>query len=307
MKQWRFSGKLVFYFAFLMLALPVSAQIVVTDGAGDKISLDKPVRRIVSLAPHITETLFAAGAGKDIVGVVAYSDYPPEATGIKQIGSYKKLDIEAIVALQPDLVVAWGSGNDKQQIEQLKKLGLPVYIDDPRKIQDIADAIENYGRMIDNMHEAIVAAQEFRLKYRDIRQTYAGRTKLRGFYQVWNKPLITINGQHLISDVMGICGIDNMYADMDQLAPRISIESVIEKDPQIIIASGMGESKPEWLDDWRKWKTIQAVKYNNLFFIPPSIIQRHAPRILEAAEQLCEQAETARANFSKPVPQSIGR
>ena len=307
MKQRRFSNKFIVCFAFLMLSLPVRAQMVFTDDQGNKIILAKPITRIVSLAPHITENLFAAGAGKYIVGVVAYSDYPPAATKIKQIGSYKKLDIEAIVGLQPDLVVAWGAGNDKQQIEQLKKLGLTVYVDDPHKIQDIADAIEEYGRMVNNMHEAIVVAKEFRLRYRDIWQTYSKRTKLRGFYQVWNKPLITINGQHLISDVMRICGIDNMYADLPDLAPRISVESVIEKDPQIIIASGMGEAKPEWLDDWRKWKSIQAVKYNNLFFIPPSIIQRHAPRVLDAAEQLCKQAQTARENFSKPVTQSIGR
>lgn len=305
MKQWCFSGKVILYVCLLVLSVPASAELVVTDDKGNTLHLDRPARRIVSLAPHITETLFAAGAGKYIVGVVAYSDYPPEANKIKQIGNYKKLDIEAIAALRPDLVVAWGAGNDPQQIEQLKKLGLTVYIDDPRKIQDIADAIEEYGRMVDNMREAIEVAQEFRLRYRDIRRSYADRPKLRGFYQVWNKPLITVNGQHLISDVMSICGIENMYADMKQLVPRVSVESVIEKDPQIIIASGMGEARPEWLDDWRKWKDIQAVQYNNLFFIPPSIIQRHAPRVLDAAELLCEQAETARTNFSKPRPQSI--
>jgi len=305
MKPWHVRNRFTFYFALLVLAMPVKADLVFTDGTGNTISLRKPAKRIVSLAPHITETLFAAGAGKYIVGVVAYSDYPSAATKIKQIGNFKKIDIEAIVALQPDLVVAWDPGNDSLQLEQLKKLGLTVYIDVPRKIQDVADAIEDYGRMVNNMRDSIEMAQEFRLRYREIRQKYSDRTKLRGFYQVWNKPLITINDRHLISDVMRICGIENMYADMSQLVPRISIESVIEKDPQIIIASGMGEARPEWLDDWRKWKNMQAVKYNNLFFIPPSIIQRHAPRILDAAELLCEQAEEARHNFSKLRAQSI--
>lgn len=305
MKPWYFKYNIVFCFALFLFTITAKAELVFTDDNGNTFSLRKPAKRIISLAPHITESLFAAGAGKYIVGVVAYSDYPPAAGKIKQIGSYKKIDIEAIVGLQPDLVVAWGSGNDSLQVEQLKKLGLTVYVDDPRKIQDIADAIENYGRMIDNMRGAIEVAQEFRLRYRDIRQSYADRTKLRGFYQVWNKPLITINDQHLISDVMRICGIENMYGDMNSLAPRIDIESVIEKDPQIIVASGMGEARPEWLDDWRKWKKLQAVQYNNLFFIPPAIIQRHAPRVLDAAEQLCEQADEARKNFSKPRAQSI--
>lgn len=305
MKKWSFKNRFIFYCALVMPALPLKAELTFIDDNGSTLSLRKPATRIVSLAPHITETLFAAGAGKYIVGAVAYSDYPPEAAKIRQIGSYKKIDIEAIAALQPDVVIAWGSGNDSLQIEQLRKLGLTVYIDDPRKIQDIADAIEDYGRMVNNMREAIEVAQKFRLRYRDIRQKYSDRAKLRGFYQVWNKPLITINGQHLITDVMRICSIENMYADMNQLAPRISIESVIEKDPQIIIASGMGEAKPEWLDDWRKFKNLQAVQYNNLFFIPPAIIQRHAPRILDAAEQLCEQADEARKNFSRPKTQSI--
>ena len=305
MKKCCFETRLLAGFLLIILALPVSAELVFTDDTGSRISLRKPATRIVSLAPHITENLFAAGAGKYIVGVVSYSDYPPAATKITQIGSYKKIDIEAVVGLQPDVVIAWGAGNDSLQIEQLKKLGLNVYIDDPRKIQDIADSIEDYGRMVDNMHEAIVEAQDFRIRYRDIRKKYSDKAKLRGFYQVWNKPLITINDQHLITDVMRVCSIDNMFGYLTQLAPRITIEAVIEKDPQMIIASGMGEAKPEWLDDWRKWKNLQAVQYNNLFFIPPAIIQRHGPRILDATEMLCEQAEEARKNFSQPKPQSI--
>ena len=305
MKQWCFNNRYIFCLGLMLLTLPVRAELFFTDDKGNNVILDKAAERIVSLAPHITENLFAAGAGKYIVGVVAYSDYPPEASKIKQIGSYKKIDIEAIVALNPDVVIAWGAGNDELQLEQLKKLGIKVYIDDPRKIQDIADSIEDYGRMVNNMHEAIEVAQEFRIRYREIRQKYSGRAKLRGFYQVWNKPLITINDQHLITDVMRVCSIENMYGELTQLAPRITIESVLEKDPQMIIASGMGEARPEWLDDWKKWDKLQAVQYNNLFFIPPAIIQRHAPRILDAAERLCEQAEEARQNFSKPKPTSI--
>ena len=307
MKVWRCNKRYIFFLASLLLAQTASAELFFTDDQGTNIVLRKPVKRIVSLAPHITENLFAAGAGEYIVGVVAYSDYPPAAKQIKQIGSYKKIDVEAVVALKPDIIIAWGSGNDELQIAQFRKLGFPVYVDDPHKIQDIADSIEDFGRMANHMHEAIEVAKEFRLRYREIREKYSHRAKLRGFYQVWNKPLITINDQHLITDVMRICSIENMYGEMTQLAPRISIESVLEKDPQMIIASGMGEEKPEWLDDWRKWNKLQAVQYNNLFFIPPSIIQRHAPRILDAAERLCEQAEEARQNFSKPKPSSMSQ
>lgn len=305
MNLWQFNKRILGGLFIFLVAMPASAELFFTDDQGTNVILKKPARRIVSLAPHITENLFAAGAGKYIVGVVAYSDYPPEANKIQQIGSYKKIDVEAVVALKPDIIIAWGTGNDELQIKQFRKLGIPVYVEDPRKIQDIADAIEDYGRMVNNMREAIEVAQDFRIRYRKIRDKYSARAKLRGFYQVWNKPLITINDQHLITDVMRICSIENMYGELTQLAPRITIESVLDKDPQMIIASGMGEEKPEWLDDWRKWTKLQAVQYNNLFFIPPAIIQRHAPRVLDAAERLCEQAETARRNFSKPKATSI--
>lgn len=246
------------YFLFAILFVNASslfAAINVEDDSGNMVQLKTAATRIVSLAPHITELLFEAGAGRKIVGVVQYSDYPPAATRIKQIGGYTKLDLEAIIVLQPDLVVAWKGGNNKTQLEKLRKFGLTIYYNEPRKIIDIATSLEKLGRLAGTSHVAKEAAQAFRNKYQQLKQTYQHRSAVRGFYQVWNQPLITVNGKHLISDVLRLCGVQNVFADLPLIAPRISVEAVLEQDPQMIIASGMDVERPEWLDDWRKWES----------------------------------------------------
>ena len=279
---------------------PVSfAQFSVQDDMGHSVTLDKPARRIISLAPHLTETIFTAGAGQYLIGVVQYSDYPPAAKKIKRVGGYSKLDVEAVIALKPDLVVVWHSGNNRAQLEKLKKFGLKVYINEPGNILDIATLMEKLGVLTDNKTAANKAADHFRKRYHQLKQSYQNRKPVSGFYQVWNKPLLTVSSKHSISQVMNLCGISNVFTELSRQELRISTESVLEKDPQMIIASGMNEARPDWLDDWRKWKSMQAVKNNNLYFIPPSIIQRHSPRILDATAQLCEQAEQARKNLQR--------
>lgn len=283
------SGWLVLCFSTV-----VHADITVIDGMGQKVTLSKPARRIVSLVPHVTENLFTAGAGKYVVGVVQYSDFPAEANKIPRVGGYKSLDLEAIVSLQPDLVVVWESGNSKQQVEKLAQLGLVIFRSESRKLLDIPIELENLGKLAGSEDVANKAAKAFRAQYAALKNNYSGQPKVRAFYQVWNQPLMTINGQHLINDVMNLCGVTNVFAELAVLTPTIDVESVLVADPQMITASGMGEARPEWLDDWRRWPQLQAVKRDNLFFIPPSIIQRHTVRILQAAEKLCLQAEVVR-------------
>ncbi|MDH5180858.1 MAG: cobalamin-binding protein [Gammaproteobacteria bacterium] len=283
-----------FFLAFLVLATPLSAETRVQDDNGEEIRLSKPAQRIVSLAPHVTELLYAAGAGHKLVGVVQFSDYPPAALKINKVGGYTKLDLEAIIALQPDLLVAWRTGNNPEQLAKLKRFGLPIYVHDSHTIPAIADTIEKLGQLSGTLPEARQSAAQFRHRYQQLQQKYRGRPTVRGFYQVWNQPLITVNDQGLINEVLHFCGIENVFAKLPGQFPRISIEAVLKQDPQLIIASGMDTARPEWLDDWRKWHTLQAVQANTLYFVPPSIIQRHAPRILDAIQQVCEQAEQAR-------------
>jgi iron complex transport system substrate-binding protein len=277
------------------------AEITVTDDLRATVTLAGPAMRVVSLAPHITELLFAAGAGEQIIGVVRHSDFPPAALEIAQIGSYKSISYEALLALQPDLVVAWHSGNGSEIIARLRELGLTVYVNEPRTLPHVARALRDFGQLTGHAEAASSAADSFEARFTALQARYRDRPLVSVFYQVWNQPLTTLNGEHLISDVIRLCGGNNVFADAVVLAPQINVESVIRVDPQVIVASGMGESRPEWLDMWEAWPSIRAVRTHQLYYVPPDLLQRHTPRVLDGAEILCRHLDETRASMSKPA------
>ena len=284
------------FFLLVVLSASAHAEISVTDDSGAVVTLAAPARRIVSLAPHITESLFAAGAGERIVGTVDYSDYPEAAKGIRRVGGYSRVDLEAVAALKPDLVIAWQSGNAAAHLDKLKSLGLPLYITQPNRIEDIARSLEQFGRLSGTEAAAGQAAKTFRERLAKLRAEYGSRPPVRVFYQVWRQPLTTVNGRQIISDAIRLCGGVNVFADLAGLAPNVSVEAVLAANPEAIVASGMGEERPEWLDDWKRWTRMTAVVRGNLFFIPPSMIQRHTPRLLDGAEQFCAHLDVARGH-----------
>lgn len=278
----------------LPVAAAVAAEVRIVDDSGRELRLPQPARRIVSLAPHLTELLFAAGAGSRVVGVVAYSDFPDAAKTLPQVGGYTSVDIEAVAALKPDLVVAWKSGNRNAHLDRLTALGVPVYLNEPRSLDDVARSLEALGQLAGSDADAGAAARAFRSRLATLHQRYAGQPPVRTFYQVWDRPLMTINGEHLIGDVIRLCGGVNVFAGLGQLAPTVSVEAVLAANPEAVVASGMGEARPEWLDQWRRWPDLAAAATDSLFFIPPAIIQRHTPRILDGATLLCEHLDTTR-------------
>lgn len=292
--------RILLFLAALGAACAARAEIAVTDDSGATLRLREPARRIVSLAPHVTETLFAAGAGDRVVGAVEYSDYPPAAKGLPRIGGYSKLDLEAIAALKPDLAVGWASGNAPAHIARLRALGIPVYLSQPERIDDVAASLERIGELAGTQATARPAAAAFRAKLDELRARYGTKVRVRTFYQIWKQPLMTVGGGQVISDVIRLCGGENVFAELKPLAPKVSVEAVLATDPDAIVASGMDEARPEWLDDWRQWKNLRAVRRDTLFFIPPDLIQRHTPRIVEGAERLCAQLDVARARLGTP-------
>lgn len=279
----------------LALTTPVRADIVVRDDTGQDIRLKAPARRIVTLAPHVAESLFAAGAGDRLVGAVNFSDYPEAAARVPQVGGYDRFDLEAIAALKPDLVVAWQSGNPPAQVDKIRALGLPVFTVQPNHLEDVATQLEQLGRLAGTEAVAKPAAERYRQRLAALRAAYAGKAPVRVFYQVWKTPLMTVGAPQIISDIIKLCGGDNVFGKLPQMAPAVSVEAVLEADPEAIVVSGMGEAQPEWLNDWRQWKRMTAVKRDNLFHVNPVLIQRHTPRILDGAEQLCRHLETARS------------
>lgn len=291
----------LFFPALVATVLPqlACAEIVVRDDMGNTVRLAAPAKRIVSLAPHVTENLFAAGAGAQVVGASEYSDYPEAARKLAKVGGYSRLNLEAIVALKPDLIVGWSSGNAPAHLAKLQAMGIPLYLSQPKHLPDVASEIERLGQLAGSDAAAKSAAQTFRQRLEGLRGKYGSRPPVRTFYQIWNRPLMTVNGEHLISDVMHLCGGENVFAKLPQLAPAVTEEAVVASNPEAIIASGMGDSRPEWLDSWRRFKQTTAVSRDNLYFIPPELMQRHTSRILDGADKLCAQLEQVRSKRPK--------
>ena len=287
-------------FGFMVVALACvstsHAELVLKDDTGQEFRLKAPAKRIVTLAPHAAESLYAAGGGDRLVGTVEYSDYPPEAKRVTRVGGYSRIDLEAVAALKPDLVIAWQSGNNMTQIDKLKALGLPVYVSQPNQMEDVAGQLERLGQLAGSEATANAAANAFRQRLETLRTANANKPKVRIFYQIWKSPLMTVGGPQIISDAIKLCGGENVFGQIKQMAPTVSVEAVLEANPEAIVATGMGESRPEWLGDWDKWTQMTAVKRGNLFHINPDIMQRHTPRILDGAEKLCAHLDVARSH-----------
>jgi iron complex transport system substrate-binding protein len=278
----------------LLFCTVARAEIAVRDDTGRDVRLAAPAKRIVSLAPHVTENLFAIGAGDRIVATVDYSDYPADAMKLPRIGGFNQFDLEALLAAKPDLVIAWQSGNPTSQVERLQSLGIPVYVTQPHHVDDVATELERLGILAGKADAGAAAARDYRARLAALRAAYGSQGPIRTFYQVWDRPIMTIGGEQIISDVLRLCGGENVFAGLAGMAPTIGEEAVIGADPEAIVASGMGEARPDWLDHWRRWPNLRAVARGNLFFIPPDLIQRHTPRLLDGAERLCRSLATVR-------------
>ncbi len=287
--------RLVVLFA---ISLPgIAAEIIVRDDIGNTIKLAQTARRIVSLAPHTTELLFAAGAGDKVVGVVEYSDFPPKARSIQRIGNYSAFDLERISLLKPDLIIAWQSGNPASALARLQELGYPVFFSEPRVLGDIPETILQFATLAGSQREAQAAIDSYREQLQQLKTRYAGKETVTVFYEIWHQPMMTVNGQHIINEVIEFCGGRNVFANMSVLAPTVAVEPVLAANPQVIIASSSKGQAPEWLNDWRQWTTMDAVRYDNLFHIDADTINRHTPRILQGVEQICQALDIARQHI----------
>jgi len=289
------NGLCVWLAACSLFPLPALSEIRVADDAGRQVILAAPAQRIVSLAPHITELLFAAGAGGALVGVSEYSDYPVAARGIQRIGGGGGLDLERILALHPDLVVAWQSGNPAGQVQRLRDLGLTVFVSEPRSLAAIPLTIDRLAQLAGTETAALPVIDDFNRRLAALRQDYGGRAPVRVYYQIWDRPLMTVNGTHLISDAMRLCGGRNVFAGLPELAPHISIEAVLQRDPQVIVVAAGRDEAGRQLVPWRRWTRLAAVSQGHLYEIDRDLLVRHTPRILDGAQLLCRILDRVRA------------
>lgn len=271
----------------IMSSTTRGAWVEVEDDTGRLIRLQEPAQRIISLAPHITENIFAAGAGARLVGVSAYSNFPPEAQQLPQISSFSNINAEAVLALRPDLVVAWVTGNPRDAVERLEGLGLTVFRSEPRRLADIAANIEAIGMLAGTQEQAARIAHVLRARLAEMTTRYAQRAVLRAFYQVWDTPLMTVNGAHIISDALQLCGAVNVFASLRLAAPIVSIEAVIAAAPDVIILSSETGREEDWVRAWQRFDALPAVQGARFVMASAEAMGRHTPRLFDEVEKLC--------------------
>ena len=253
---------------------------------------DQTAARIVALSPHLTELAFAAGAGAKLVGVVDFSNHPAEALDLPRVGDAFRLDLEALAAVKPDLILGWPSGNSPTVLARLRRLGYRVAEMEPRQLADVADQIEAIGRLAGTEPAAQTAASAFRNGLLALQTRYRDSRPGRVFYQIAPEPLITVNRTHFIGQAIGVCGGQNIFADVPGLTPVVSIEAVVTGAPEAIVASDFtrGPLSPAAgspLDRWRSWTRVPAVARNRLFVIDPDLMSVPGPRLLAGITQLC--------------------
>ncbi|MEN3275936.1 MAG: iron complex transport system substrate-binding protein [Massilia sp.] len=283
--------KTTLLFAALACCGPAHA-VTVHDDAGKPVTLAKPAMRIISMAPHVTELLFAAGGGERVVGAVNYSDYPEAAKLIPRIGSNRDIDIERVMALRPDLIVAWMHGTSERQIDMVRKLGVPVYHSDPQTLEGIPESLLRLAQLMGTEAAARPVAAQLRQQLAALRSRYAGRPTVRAFYQVWDKPLYTLNGRHIVTDALRLCGGANIFDGLPVTAPVVTIESVLQADPEAIF--GTAEKNYGGVNLWRQYPTMTAVRNANLFTVDGNLLNRAGPRMIAGAAVMCEKLDLAR-------------
>lgn len=278
---------------------PAHAALSVVDDIGRRVTLDRPAHRIVSLAPHVTELLFAAGAGDRVVGTTRFSDYPPPARRIPRIGDATRVDMERLVLLKPDLLVAWHSSLPAPTLKHLTDLGFPVYVTEPRALASIARDIVRLGRLAGTAPTARTAARKFSATLSGLRRRYGGRPPVRVFFQTWDDPPMTVNGDHFISHLLRLCGGRNVFAGLKPLSASVSPEAVLAADPQAIVAGVEEGSSKDVFARWRRWTDMTAVRLDNLFSVSDDLINRPGPRIVEGARRLCGDLQAVRRRVGR--------
>jgi iron complex transport system substrate-binding protein len=222
-----------------------------------------------------------------------YSDYPEAAKRLPVIGSDAQIDMERLLALKPDLLVVWQTGNTERQLAQLKSLGIPIFYSEPKKLDDIATSLTRLGQLLGTDSAAQSAARDYRQKIANLNARYAQRAPVRVFYQIWEKPLYTLNGEHIVSDALRACGGRNVFASLKVTAPSVSTEAVLQENPEAIIG-GERHDGEGGINIWRPYKSLLAVQRDNLFMLDSELLVRATPRIADGIAVLCEKLESAR-------------
>jgi iron complex transport system substrate-binding protein len=251
-------------------------------------------QRIIALSPHLAELVFAVGAGDRLIGVSAYTDYPEAAAKLPVIGDAFMLDLERLTVLKPDLLLAWQSGTPAHVVDELRSRGYRVEVIRTMSLHEIPPALRRIGTLTAQGTTANTAADSFVAGLESLAERASDATPVAVFYQVSKRPLYTINGEHYVSQLIEICGGKNVFADLGNLAPLIGVEAVLERDPEVMLASD--DAGTDAFSEWERWPDLAANRYGNRFLMPAAEIGRATPRLLEAGAAICEALENSRRN-----------
>lgn len=279
----------------LTTLLPGAAEatVAVRDDSGRTVSLPQPARRVVTLSPHLAELVYAAGGGDRLVGVMRYTDYPEAASKLPVIGDAFAINLEAVAALKPDLLLVWTSGLNPRQQEAVRQLGIPVYDSETKLVDGIAGTLERLGQLLGTETQARAVASNLRMRWDALRRRYAGRRPVRVFYQLWDEPLMTVNREHLIAQAIAACGGVNPFGNESALTPTVGWEAAVATNPEIVI-SGVSRDEPARLAAWQRFAQVDAVRRRQVVGLDSEAIARMSPRFVDAAERLCVAIDQAR-------------
>ena len=259
------------------------------------------VERIVSLAPNLTELIYTVGAGDKLVGVSAWSDYPKEVLDLPVMGDAFTVDQERLALAKPDLLLVWESGTPAHVVDELRAIGYNVATIRTRDLDDVAEALLTIGELTGHNDEAAAAAAEYRGELQSLRDQYQNRLSIRVFYQVAARPLYTINNEHYISELISVCGGDNIFNDLRELAPTIDVEAVVDRNPEVMLAST--DAGDDAFAEWQRWPDIAANRMGNHFLLPADEIGRATTRVIIAGNAMCLALQQARLNRNAKATQ----
>jgi len=274
--------------ALVLLLLPGSAwALSVVDQTGRTLTLSAPPRRIVSLVPSVTEVLYAIGAEDLLVGVTDFCDYPPEAKSKPHVGDMLSPNLETLVTLKPDLVVATRSGNREETFDQLKRLGIPVYLVDPITVDDVLRLVADLGELTGHRDRAAAVDKDLERRIAAVRETVAGHPQPRVLYVLWPQPLIVPGKGALVTELIGLAGGASVTADQGQGYPRMSLEAAVGRAPEVIILARHGSrSGPAARQQWERLQSMPAIKSGRLYMADGDLMHRYGPRVVVGLEAL---------------------
>ena len=274
----------------LALAQPAPAPGTLRDDWGRELPTAPLPTRIVALAPHLTESLAAAGVLGQVIAIDANSDYPAEVAAIEHVRAYPPPGPERLLALRAQWVMVWAPGISRNWVERVERAGIAVFVSDPRTLADVGRDLERFKAISPEPRQAEEAARAFRERLARLEERYSGRRPVSVFYQVWARPLVSLGRGDVTADAMRVCGARNIFGASALAAPQVTEEAVLAARPRLIVAA----DHPDSAERWRRLGAIVPAGFASFAFLDPSAIQRPGPRILDAVERLCEMVDEVR-------------